>query len=300
MLRFVEHSVVVGVAYAVANTLVAILLGPLSRIAPSWDNAAVMALTGTLICFCVSPFVLHSALSRRTTILVVWGALALVSSIGTGIEGALFKPVAAASVILGGVIGIVVRLLVAWLVVLLFMPQVERQGHAWHSACHIHGWFNWVWRVVVGGLSYFVFYFVFGAANALLYTKPFYENNPQYGLALPPAGIIFLAQLIRGPLMVLGLGLLAQVVPVARRQLVLWLGVFLFVAAGVAPYLEVTFRTMPLGFNLATLAEIMFQNVLTSIVAAYLFGAKAGLASAEHGLGDPRGSRLLPQSHESL
>jgi hypothetical protein len=231
---------------------------------------------------------------------VIWGALALVSSIGTGIEGALFKPVAAASVILGGAIGIVVRLLVAWLVVLLFMPQVARQGRDWHNACHIHGWFNWVWRVVVGGLSYFVFYFVFGAANALLYTKPFYENNPQYGLTLPPAGIIFLAQLIRGPLMALGLGLLAQVVPVARRQLVLWLGVFLFVAAGVAPYLEVTFRTMPLGFNLATLAEIMFQNVLMGIVAAYLFGAKAGLASAEHGWGDPRGSRWLPQSHESL
>jgi hypothetical protein len=38
--------------------------------------------------------------------------------------------------------------------------------------------------------------------------------------------------------------------------------------------MEVTFRTMPLGFNMATLTEIFFQNFPTGIVAAYLYGTK--------------------------
>jgi hypothetical protein len=267
------RSLIVGAAYAGANTLMAFLLGPLSRLAPSWDNAAVMVLTGTLVCLCGSPFILHSTRSKRTTTVVLWIALTLVSSIGTGIEGALFKPVAATNAIVGGLVGVTVRLLVAWLAVSLLAPTVTEHS-TWTSTRHIRGWFSWAWRVAAGGLSYFVFYFVFGAANALLYTQPFYENHPQYGLTLPPAGIIFLAQLIRGPLMALGLGLLAQVVSVSRRQLALWLGILLFVVAGVAPYLEVTWRTMPLGFNLATLTEILFQNVLTGVVAASLFGSK--------------------------
>jgi hypothetical protein len=43
----------------------------------------------------------------------------------------------------------------------------------------------------------------------------------------------------------------------------------------VGPYLEVTFRTMPLGFNLATLVEIFLQNFLTGVVAANLYKPKA-------------------------
>ena len=90
----------------------------------------------------------------------------------------------------------------------------------------------------------------------------------------------FLAQLIRGPLFALGAVFLAQAVKASRRQLALWLGFLLFVIGGVAPYVEVTFRTMPLGFNLATLTEILLQNFLTGVVAAYLFGTKQAIVKA--------------------
>jgi len=65
-------------------------------------------------------------------------------------------------------------------------------------------WWGWTWRVLLVGLAYFIFYFVFGATNAFLYTMNFYKNNPQYGLNLPAPAMIFLAQLIRGPLFGLG------------------------------------------------------------------------------------------------
>jgi hypothetical protein len=67
-----------------------------------------------------------------------------------------------------------------------------------------------------------------------------------------------------------------------RRRMAIWLGLLLFVVGGLGPYLEITFRTMPLGFNLATLAEIFLQNFLTGIVAMNMFkpGSALGRTAA--------------------
>jgi hypothetical protein len=136
-------------------------------------------------------------------------------------------------------------------------------------------WWGWTWRVLVVGLAYFIFYFVFGATNAFLYTLNFYKNNPQYGLNLPDPAMIFLAQLIRGPLFGLGSLFILRATSAPRSRLAVWLGILLFIVGGVGPYLEVTFRTMPLGFNLATMIEVFLQNFLTGVVAANLFQAKS-------------------------
>jgi len=267
---FLARHLAMGLAYAAANLLVSALLGPLSRQAATLENAAVWTLTGTFICLSFGPFITRSTWSKAKTILAVWAALTFVRSLGLGIEGALFKPASATTAALGALTGTLVGLLFAWLSVTLLIPENadsadKRPGYSW---------WGWTWRVIVVGLAYFLFYFVFGATNALLYTKSFYENNPQYGLTLPPAGIILAAQLLKGPLFGLGSLFIARSVNVQRRQLMLWLGLMLFVIGGVAPYVEVTFRTMPLGFNLATLTEILFQNMLTGVVAAGLFGVK--------------------------
>ena len=111
----VARSAIVGFVYALANALVAAILGPMSRLAPSIDNLLVWFLMGTLVCLSLSPFVLNTNKPRSTTVLNTWAALALVRSIGLGIEGSLFKPTAALSAIVGAVFGILVSLLVAWL-----------------------------------------------------------------------------------------------------------------------------------------------------------------------------------------
>ena len=264
------RSLIVGFVYALASALVAFILGPMSRLSPTLDNILVWLLTGTLVCLSLSPFILHSGWSRTKTILAIWAVQAFVRSLGLGIEGSLFKPTAALNAILGAVFGVLVSLLVAWLAVLLIMPMNQEPKEATFK----RSWWGWTWRVLVVGVAYFIFYFVFGATNALLYTKSFYENNPQYGLSLPPAGIIFLAQLIRGPLFGLGSLFIVQATNIHRKQLAIWLGILLFIVGGVGPYVEVTFRTMPIGFNLATLAEIFFQNFLTGVVAVNLFMPK--------------------------
>ncbi len=267
----IVRSLLVGFAYALANALVAAFLGPMSRLAPTIDNLLVWLTTGTLICLSLHPFIVHSDWSRSKTILATWAVLAFVRSLGLGIEGSLFQPTAALSAIVGAVLGVLVSLLVAWLSVLLLMPKDQGLPE---NASHERSWWGWTWRVLVVGLAFFVFYFVFGATNAFLYTMNFYKNNPQYGLNLPAPAIIFLAQLIRGPLFGLGSLFIVRAANAPRRKAAVWLGILLFVVGGVAPYVEVTFRTMPLGFNMATLAEIFLQNFLTGVVAAYLFGRK--------------------------
>jgi hypothetical protein len=162
--------------------------------------------------------------------------------------------------------------MVAWLAVKLLMPADPHQMD--DSGPSRKGW-GWTWRVIVVGLSYFVFYFVFGATNALLYTLSFYRNNPQYGLNLPAPAIIFFAQLLRGPLFGLGSLFVVRMVDLPRGKIAVCLGILLFIVGGLGPYVEVTFRTMPLGFNLATLTEVLFQNFLTGVVAANLFGLKS-------------------------
>jgi hypothetical protein len=76
---------------------------------------------------------------------------------------------------------------------------------------------------------------------------------------------------MRSLVVILGALCLAWIVRVPRRQLGAWLGIALFLIGGAAPYVEAVYRTMPLGFNLATLAELLLQNFPTGVVAAYLF-----------------------------
>jgi hypothetical protein len=267
---YLVRCLMVGIAYAATNSIIAIVLGSLSRQSANFENFAVWILTGTLLCMSFSPFIVRSNWSKAKITLAIWATLTFVRSLGLGIEGALFKPASAAISVISAVTGILVGLLIAWLSVALLSPETATLTES-HNP---YSWWGWTWRVLVVGLAYFMFYFVFGATNAFLYTKSFYENNPQYGLMLPPTVVIFMAQLLRGPLFGLGSLFIARSVSLPRRQLALWLGLMLFVVGGMVPYMEITFRTMPLGFNLATLTEILFQNVLTGIVAAGLFGAK--------------------------
>src|ERR1043165_9316788 len=156
--EIILRSLTVGFVYALASVFVAAVLGPMSRLAPTFDNILVWLITGTLVCLALSPFILHSHWSRTSTTLAVWGVQAFVRSLGLGIEGSLFKPTAAWNAILGAFFGILISLLVAWLAVLLLMPadQIPQE-----NANGKRNWWSWTWRVLIVGLAYFIFYFVF-------------------------------------------------------------------------------------------------------------------------------------------
>ncbi len=275
--EILTRSLGVGIIYAIANMLMAALLGSISRQAASWENALVWILGGTMISLSFSPILLRLPWSRGRKVLILWIVLALIGPIGLGIEGFLFKPVPPIHAVINGIVGIIIRLLVAYLIVWLLAPLQPaplQLKAANNEATPKGGWLNLAWCFIVASLSYFVFYFFFGGINYLLYTKAFYENNPAFGLSRPSAEIVFLAELIRGPLMVLGVIPIVRALRITQRQIAGLIGILLFVVGGLEPYIEVTFRKMPLGFNLATLTEILFQNFLTGVVVAHLFGPK--------------------------
>jgi hypothetical protein len=265
-LSVLARCVVAGLAYALASVAAALLLGPLSSAQATLGNFLLFALTGTLLCLALSPFILHSVKSFGQTVLSAWGLLVLVRSLGLGIEGALFKPRDIALTLAGTASGILISLLVTWLLVRVLWSYA---ASATNDTTPSRGWWAWTWRVLLVGLAYMVLYIVSGATNALLYTLAFY--NPTYGLAVPPAQVIFLALLIRGPLFGAGSYIILRGTDLPRRAAGLWLGALLYVVGGLGPYVEGMFRTMPLGFNLATLAELFFQNFLTGLVAARLY-----------------------------
>jgi hypothetical protein len=275
-LRVAGACLLVGAVYSLASLGVAVLLGPLSHLKPTLANAAVWWISGTLICLSLAPFMLRSTWSRLNTILAVWAVWAFVRSIGLGIEGYLFTHTDAAVAAVGAAMGVLIGLLVAWLLVLVLWNPAPGPSTRSSQARSLG---SWIWRILAVGLAYVVFYLVIGGANALLYTRSFYENNRAYALTLPPVGAIFLALLIRGPLFGLGSFFIALSAHFSGNRSAVWLGLLLFVLGGLSPYLETTFRTMPLGFNVATLTELFLQNFLTGVVAARLYRRRSALAS---------------------
>ena len=276
-LQIIGACVLVGASYSLASLAVAALLGPLSRLQPTLENAAVWWLSGSLICLSLTPFVLRSTWSRLRTVLAVWAVWALVRSMGLGIEGYLFTHTGATVAIVGAAAGVLIGMLVAWLLVAALWNPAPALLNQPARALPVG---SWIWRILLVGLAYIVLYLVTGSANALLYTRSFYENNPAYALALPPVGAIFLALLIRGPLFGLGSFFVARSAHFDGNRSAVWLGLLLFAVGGLAPYLETTFRSMPLGFNLATLMELFLQNFLTGVIAARLYKESPALPSS--------------------
>lgn len=221
---------------------------------------------GTLTCLVIVPFVRNSEWSKRKTVLAAWLALALVGPIGLGIEGALFRPVDTGSAIGGAVFGIITRLAIVLGTVMLFQAGSSAAGAGRRSRRGL----RLIAVLLAGALAYLVLYFVFGAANFLLYTGPFYRENPQYGLELPAASIVFTAQLLRAPMMAAGAVLMGSMVHWRRTRLAVGLGLFLYVVGGFAPYFEEVFLSMPIGFNLTTLAELFLQNFGLGVIMALL------------------------------
>lgn len=266
------YVLAVAAVYGATRLLSAVLLGSLSRQAPTIQNTLLWLLAGVLITVALVPLLRRSPWDRKGSILAAWAVLALPASIGLGIEGYLFTPTEPIVAIASTSMKVFASLLVAAAAVYLLPDSARIADGSAVPPARRFGPLGWAWRLVVASLSYFAFYFLFGGINALLYTRAFYETNPT--LQLPPVGTVVQAQLIRGPLMVLGVVAFAVALHYSRRRVAFWLGGLLFVVAGLAPYLEVTFFTMPLGFNLATLTEVLLQNGLTGVVIACLFGRK--------------------------
>ena len=264
------RSLIVGIGYA----LVLFIAG---RIAPVPGTALPEAhsgesillssfLPGILIGLTLGTVASQMTASRLRHIFI-WSCVIFLNLISFILEGAFFS-----SDLLSGAIPslifqqLLASLVTAALISILFIPSGKIQVS---STCLKRPWHAWFWRFVVSSLSYIVFYFIFGAINYALVTKPYYETHVG-GLAVPAPQVVLMAESIRAPLIVLSVLPLVLTMQTTRRRLAIMCGIILFVVGGVVP-LMMRVNSLPSFLLLASAWEIFFQNFLTGVVTAYFW-----------------------------
>jgi hypothetical protein len=268
------RSLIVGIGYAlaliIAERIIPILGVTLPKAHGNITNWLwVFFLSGILLGLTLGMVASQIAASRLRHIFI-WSCVVFFNFVSLILEGAFYRP---DSVSEGFIALIFQDLFVALVTAILISILFTSPGKAQVSSLHPNRpWYAWVWRFAVSSLSYVVFYFIFGAVNYALVTKPYYETHVG-SLTIPAPQTVLMVELIRAPLIVLSVLPLVLTIRTTKRRLAVICGIILFVVGGVVPLLQQV-NTLPLFLLVASAWEIFFQNFLTGVVAAVLLGYK--------------------------
>ena len=265
------RSLIVGIGYTLALITAERIIPILGITLPkSHGNVTswlwIFLISGILIGITLGSIASQITASRQRHFFI-WSCAIFLNLVSVILEGAFFAP----DLVSGGLTALVfqdlfVALVTAILISILFAPP----GKVQVSSTHLNRpWHAWVWRFVVCLFSYVVFYFIFGAVNYALVTKPYYETHVG-SLTVPAPQIVLMVELIRAPLIVLSVLPLVLTIRTTKRRLVVICGIILFVIGGVVPLL-MRVNILPLFLLVASAWEIFFQNFLTGVVTAYFW-----------------------------
>ncbi|HRQ38607.1 MAG TPA: hypothetical protein PLD25_11930 [Chloroflexota bacterium] len=259
---------VVGVGYTLALIVSGVVLGMLGLLAADPDaNAAPTFLwifLGSLVMGLTLGVVARNLPASAGRHVLIWTVL-LFANIGSVIiEGYFFVPDLVSNVWVTVAQQLLPCVVTAVLVCRLFAPRPAQT-----PVLAIHRpWYGWLWRYALSAATYLAAYWVFGAINFALVTRPYYEAQGS-PLAVPDPQITLQAELIRAVLIVLSVlpFLLTAQMPI--RRLALWSGLLLFVIGGIVP-LTWQAGSLALPLLLASAVEIFCQNFTTGVVVALL------------------------------
>jgi hypothetical protein len=266
------RSLIVGIGYTLASLITESIIPIMGATLPKAHGNVtnwlwIFLLSGILIGLTLGPIATQMTASRSRHFLI-WSCAIFFNLVPYIVEGTFFAPDLASAGLSALIIqDIFVALATAALVSVLFAPP----GKVQVSSTHLNRpWHAWAWRFVVSSLSYIIFYFIFGAVNYALVTKPYYETHVS-GLTVPAPQVVLMVESIRAPLFVLSVLPLMLTMQTTRRRLAIMCGIILFVVGGVVPLLQEV-NTLPLFLLVASAWEIFFQNFLTGVVVAVLLG----------------------------
>jgi len=135
-----------------------------------------------------------------------------------------------------------------------------------------------VLMVVLCGIAYLVYYYIFGGITFFYFTKPYYPQAAQEARRL---GWWFPAmQVGRGVLMTLAVLPAIHLLRVSRKQAALAVGLLVWVAGGLSPLLAPNAFMLP-AQRFIHIIEIFAQNASLGVTAVLLFRRKPGLKGAE-------------------
>ncbi len=276
----IGRSLVVGASYAAACLLTGVLLTLAGAPHPGTNKGIealpVLIAQGSLIGMVLGALAPEIRASHWRHILIL-GSVLFFNSLSVAIEGMFFAPSLAATTLPWIIVEeLVVAAAIGMLVLRLFSPSYESIG--WKDVQPDRSRFSWTWRFAVSTFSYLASYFVFGAVNYALVTKPYYEAHAG-GLVVPSPQMVLAAESVRAPLIVLSvLPLLLSVRWSPPRRMIV-VGLVLFIIGGIVPLLGEV-NTLPLFLLVASGWEIFFQNVTTGLVTGWLLGNDMPTASS--------------------
>ncbi len=135
-----------------------------------------------------------------------------------------------------------------------------------------------VLMVVVCGIAYLVFYYVFGGITFFYFTKPYYPQGAQEARGL---GWWFPAmQVGRGVLMTLAVLPVIYLLRVSRKQAAIAVGLLIWVAGGLSPLLAPNAFMSP-AQRFIHIIEIFTQNASLGVTAVLLLRRKTELKSVK-------------------
>jgi len=264
------RSFMVGIGYIAGYMVSGIVLRLIGFALPIVKDSQIILqwtfVGGVIVGIFLGPIAASMSLSRTRHILI-WSSILLFNLISVVIEGYFFAPDMIGDSLPALIIQLMlVSFVTGWVVTLLFAPNhsIETPPESYRSI------FSWIWRFLLSAFSYVFFYFVFGALNYALVTKPYYESHTG-GLDVPSPQTVMIAEVVRGYLIILSIFPFLISVRSDNKRVVFLSGLILFSIGGLVP-LTMQVNTLLLFLLAASAVEIFFQNFLTGAVAASLLG----------------------------
>ena len=269
------RSVLVAVGY-IAGLMLAVIFSAMIGAQMAGSTSSTSAFTWLVIASILLGVILGPLASRLTLTraqhFILWTCLIFFNLGSVAIEGAYFVP---ELVTLPLPVLFAQQALAstgAALVITWTFASVGKPLSSWANALRTRPWFSWIWRFIASSFSYLLFYFVFGAVNYAMVTKPYYETHAG-GLATPAPELVLMAELVRAPLIVFSILMFLLSMRGTPRQLMIRTGWLLFAVGGIVP-LVLQISSLPFLLLAASAVEIFCQNFLTGAVAAWLMGNK--------------------------
>jgi len=261
-------SLVVGLVYVVTLLLGAIIVSAVGLRLPEtkdviekliWSFAG-----GAIAGVCFGPIASFMP-ATRTRHIFVWTSVIFLNFVPVAIEGIFFVPEVVGDKLQGLLIQqFLASLGASWIITALFAPKDSVRA----VTTAVRSGLTWMWRFPASTLVYVLFYFVFGATNYVLVTKPYYETHAG-GLAVPAWTVTLTAEIIRGALITLSILPFLLTKNADKKRLAVQSGLILFVVGGLIP-LTLQVGVLPLFFLVTSAVEIFFQNFSTGVVVSWL------------------------------
>jgi hypothetical protein len=227
-------------------------------------------LSGVLIAAAVAPIVIYGPREMSAQFIAISLSIIVVGLVCTISEGMLFFPEKRVEMTRGLWGGIVLYLIAS--AVMVGLARVLKLGRESTTITESRSVTTAVPMVLLGALSYVLYYLVFGAITFQFFTKRFYPHAAEQAAAL--GGWFWVYQFARGLVMVLAVLPVIYTLRLPRWKAAVIIGLLVWVIGGLAPLVVPNADMVPLQ-RFEHIIEIFTQNFSLGLTATLLLRRKS-------------------------